>query len=1600
MKGMKSILKLSFWGRFPITVAVLWGACVYGQAYSISGRAFNEAGKKIGPVRIVLYDLDKRKVIEMETPASGKFKLKNIPDGNYTMNVYGEDGYGATKNFAVSGSNISDVNPALNPDLDQVQVSVKNMENGAKSNWKKTPNAVEFIIYRDNNEVGRTSETFYLDAVDPGQTFAYNVTAVNSDQSLGTRSITEYGKTLMPMPENVTAEAKKNIVKLSWDAVKNASAYNVYRDGELVNSTSENSFADFKLKYGTKFAYTVATLDHQSEPGSKSANVFVTTHLEIAKPKGLKAESGENQVVLNWKVAKNSVKYYVYQNSVLVDSTNGLSANVKTEAGTENCFSVAGVDQYGSIGVKSDAACDKSVFSAPDSIVVSFDKRNNHSIKWSEVEGASSYNLYTNGKLQTNTAKLEINLKSLKWETDYTYYLTSLTEDGKEGPKSSDYTVKTPKIYIIEGLLLDETGDEKNVDQAKVFLYDSLGMTLLEEFVVARNGKFRFEKEIIADYYIIRAYGNGNGNGGDRVQVINKNITNLRINLSTEGLRPKVWVERGVEQLTVHWSDIPQGKSYNVYKNDRLIQNLVGDTSYVDLEVAPGVPTKYMVRSIDIYDLEGPESNHVTEKASYAPPDLTLAVIAGGYAVEASGRMVNISWQPIPGVDKYALYRDDELLAKQSEPLYEEKDLEWNTTYVYKINSIDSDDLEGVDYVDSITTHPEVTAPVFKLEEKINSISLSWDPIPDMDGKYKIIRNGANIADLDVFEFIDPVTPGIEYCYTVAAEDIHKTVGPEAEIKCGKGYFAPPGNFTGRVLRNNIAFNWEPVLAASGYRLYRDNELILDTPDLTEYIDENLGFDKEYTFEICSYDQDTLEGTKITYPLTTHEEVLATSMNAEADLEKITLNWEKSNLRVDHSYRIYRDDELLTVVTDTTYKDLVPPGQFFCYKITVVDKYDTESLPSNSECKKVLVNYPSKLTVTGDVRRVLFSYKYMIGAVGYNIYIAEKGTDSLSLLTKTKGKYYEHKGLDFDNEYCYQVSCVDQDGDEGPLSPIQCGWVLPPPHITLIEKRFVESSGNGILDGREHGWIIAKIVNDGRSPARELKPWLEPIADAITPSLKIDSVAMTPKLDIGDTLTIRFDLYGKLKIESGERKFKIRVDEFTGLDLEPEPISFTTLKVIPPNLVVTDFAIDNEWGQHYIPKNEIVTLSIRVQNLSEGKSDTVSVLFRRDSSFVSKDADEIHEFGFVNAGEYLDFKFELMSREDDFTIYLELYDYFETRKTIPIHLETMKKYKGADDLIIVETPYPVDLRVGEAPIIPELTTGIPKGSTEHGIIGIVLGNLDFWNPEILGKSSTADNVKMVREYFYDLFGMEDYSIMPSQYWRFSEKIYSRDLQGIFDPDLGYLRKKIESSLDYSGEKSLDLIFYYSGEGTTYRGEKVLLPYDADLKNQYSFFPLKKLYSNLIEIQKMEEVGEITLFMDVDFNNSAFQQYIVKPGEIVEDPKAKKKKKKKKKKGELETPIVVLPKEIMPPESITAFYASNITQITYDHPDVNNGIFTYYLLRGLRGDADNGDKNVTVAELHDYISKNVQDTTKKLYKDLPQVPQLFSSNPDRVLFRLP
>ena len=106
----------------------------------------------------------------------------------------------------------------------------------------------------------------------------------------------------------------------------------------------------------------------------------------------------------------------------------------------------------------------------------------------------------------------------------------------------------------------------------------------------------------------------------------------------------------------------------------------------------------------------------------------------------------------------------------------------------------------------------------------------------------------------------------------------------------------------------------------------------------------------------------------------------------------------------------------------------------------------------------------------------------------------------------------------------------------------------------------MENTGNGMLDGRENVWAIFRVVNDGRSPARELKPWLKPEAGTMTPSLKIDSVETIPLLAVGDTVQIEIAIYAKLKIESGDRNFFFMVRNFLDKILNQSLFLFLRLK--------------------------------------------------------------------------------------------------------------------------------------------------------------------------------------------------------------------------------------------------------------------------------------------------------------------------------------------------------------------------------------------------------------------------------------------------------
>jgi hypothetical protein len=94
------------------------------------------------------------------------------------------------------------------------------------------------------------------------------------------------------------------------------------------------------------------------------------------------------------------------------------------------------------------------------------------------------------------------------------------------------------------------------------------------------------------------------------------------------------------------------------------------------------------------------------------------------------------------------------------------------------------------------------------------------------------------------------------------------------------------------------------------------------------------------------------------------------------------------------------------------------------------------------------------------------------------------------------------------------------------------------------------------------------------------------------------------------------------------------------------------------------------------------------------------------------------------------------------------------------------------------------------------------------------------------------------------------------------------------------------------------------------------------------------------------------------------------------------------------PVRVKIEEKVFPDSFTVITASQHDQISSSSPELKHGIFSYYLMRGMEGDADaNRDGRITLSEMQAYLSENVGRQAAMMSRK--QEPQLIGDG-NRVL----
>jgi hypothetical protein len=172
----------------------------------------------------------------------------------------------------------------------------------------------------------------------------------------------------------------------------------------------------------------------------------------------------------------------------------------------------------------------------------------------------------------------------------------------------------------------------------------------------------------------------------------------------------------------------------------------------------------------------------------------------------------------------------------------------------------------------------------------------------------------------------------------------------------------------------------------------------------------------------------------------------------------------------------------------------------------------------------------------------------------------------------------------------------------------------------------------------------------------------------------------------------------------------------------------------------------------------------------------------------------------------------------------------------------------------------------------------------------------------------------------------------------------------------------------------ELFVFFSGHGYPSKdGDLYLIPQNGDprfleesaLSQKYIIDQIKKLNPR-----------SVTMFFDACYSGQS------RTGEaLIEGLK----------------PLAIVPDDSDIPSNFSIFSSSEYNQISATIKEAKHGIFSYYLMKGLQGNADeNGNKRITNNELIAYLKTNI--SQEALTQNREQNPMLSTQDPDQVLMR--
>ncbi len=864
-----------------------------------------------------------------------------------------------------------------------------------------------------------------------------------------------------------------------------------------------------------------------------------------------------------------------------------------------------------------------------------------------------------------------------------------------------------------------------------------------------------------------------------------------------------------------------------------------------------------------------------------------------------------------------------------------------------------------------ITDHDpvlNVNLPLFKSDPEY--VSISWDDIKTAK-QYIVFENGVEVQRDSINRFERNVFPGKKFCYSVQAIDSYGFKGLATEPVCGSAPTVKPRDIQIKVKKNTLILNWSSVKGARFYNIYRQGERVGAGIDTTVFIDPNLEYKTDYIYSISAIDSLENESKKsIEVKSKTHEFVPAPILSSVKDETKLVLIW--NNVELAKSYNLYRDYELIASEQGTSFSETKPPGEKFCYSIKSVDQYKEESESSNIHCAKVDVRPPNNFIADGGINRVFLNWDLVDGAVGYNVYNL-LDNDSVKFLKNVSIPHTTIDDLPYGEEFCYKIASVDVDGDKSILSDSKCEKVFTSPNFNIKKFSLIEPSGNGALDAREKCKLRFAIHNYGQSPAHNVIVSASTIDTSgnfyLQDTVMIDTI-FSDKIEYAD-----FDLEGYLTIQTSEIPIEIRLTCKEGFNLkEPYEVIIESNAVKPPKIIISDFAISNSFNTQYIPEDEEVVLTVRLQNVGEGVTEFVKLKIPDSTTYSTPNmTGEITTPG-ITPGKYYDVEIPLMSKELSFTIDFQLSDYLGVKTSNPINLELLHHYKHPEDM--VANKIGEDSLSYKKSISHDIDVDIdmPFGRKNYNTIAVVMATEEYEDGNYDNLKFAKRDGQSMRNYFQNSFGLSDFQILPSKPWQMEGGPTLNDLINAFDPYQGVLRERVTNAGKYSGIDEVSIIVYIRSFGEWVDGQPYIIPKDANYSRYVTKYPLDRFAKDISLLSVITTIKSVTVFLDITYINPENSNQ-----------------------SQWDFPDMN--------EKICILSASSKGETSQTYPLKKHSLFLYSLLKGFAGGADDGDAIIELGEITDYVYKTIPKEVKAIPNSKGQNPTLYGLDLKRTILDL-